>query len=187
MKTPGFFNGVLVALILALVAGAAYAGLGAVFPRPLVLQLIVTVVAGAYVVYLLGRSGEKTGRLATLVGWLLCACGAGLLAPNIAVLLCVHAVMIWLVRALYFHNSVLTALTDLGLCCFALAASVWAVQQSGSLFMAVWCFFLVQALYAVIPATFSAKGPACEPAAPDTFDRAHRAAESAVRRIASLG
>ena len=192
MKRPGFFNGVLVALVLALIAGAAFAGLGAVFAAGPVLQLIVTALAGAYVAYLLGRSEERSGRIATLVLWSVGAGASWLLAPNLAVLLCAHVAMIWLIRALYFHSSVLSALADLGLSCLALASAIWAAQQSGSLFLAVWCFFLVQALFVVIPQTFAGRagtfaGKADSPAAVETddFHRAYRAAEAAVRRIAT--
>ena len=56
MKRPGFFNGVGVALVLALTGGAAFAALGAVFASGPVLQFIVNCLAGAYVVYLLRHS-----------------------------------------------------------------------------------------------------------------------------------
>ncbi|MDH3641722.1 MAG: hypothetical protein OES38_06480 [Gammaproteobacteria bacterium] len=184
MKRPGFFNGVLAALILAIIAGAAFAGLGAVFATASILQLIVTSLAGAYVAYLLGRSPDRTGRVATLVIWTLAALAGWALAPNLAVLLCLHVLMIWLVRVLHYHSGVLTALADLGLSCLALASAIWAAQQSGSLFMAVWCFFLVQALFVAIPKSFAAEIPSAD-GETDDFQRAYRAAESAVRRIAT--
>ena len=184
MKRPGFFNGVLVALVFALVGGAAFAGLTTVFSTFAVLELVVTGLAGSYVGYLLGRSEDRSGNVAAFVFWLISAFAAWLLAPNLAVLLCVHVVMIWLVRSLYFHGGVLTALADLGLSALALGSAVWAAQQTGSMFMAVWCFFLVQALFVVIPISFA------EPAGrsdgqPDKFSRAYRAAEAAVRRMAT--
>jgi hypothetical protein len=185
MKRPGFFNGVLVAVLLALIGGATFAGLGAVFASGPVLQLIVSGLAGAYVVYLLTRSGQRTGRIATMVVWLVGAFASWLFAPGLAVLLCAHVIMIWLVRVLYYHTSVLSALADLGLSCLALGSAVWAAQQSGSVFMAVWCFFLVQALFVTIPGSFSNPVNTHAVAETDAFHRAYRAAESAVRRIAT--
>jgi hypothetical protein len=185
MKRPGFFNGVLVALVLALVAGAAFAGLGALFSSGVVLPLIVTGLAGAYVCYLLSRSGVRTGRLASMVVWSGAAFVGWLFAPNLALLLCLHMVMIWLLRVLHFHTGVLTALADLGLSCLALACAVWAAQQSGSLFMAVWCFFLVQALFVAIPQSFSAEPDPQRREDSEVFQRAYATAQAAVRRIAT--
>jgi len=185
MKRPGFFNGVGVALVLALIGGAAFAALGAVFASGPVLQFIVTCLAGTYVAYLLRHSTERSGRFATFVLWLVGAFTGWLLAPNLAVLLCAHAILIWLVRTLYYHEGVLTSLADLGLSCLSLASMVWAAQQSGSLFLAVWCFFLVQALFVAIPTSFSASDAPGGDRESDAFYRAYHAAESAVRRIAT--
>ena len=100
-----------------------------------------------------------------------------------------HIGLIWLVRSLYFYASVVSALTDLGLSGLALAAAVWAVTHTGSLFLAIWCFFLVQALFVAIPHALSGKAaPGIQPAADrdDRFERAHRAAEAAVRKLSSI-
>ena len=67
------------------------------------------------------------------------------------------------------------------------AAAVWAARQSGSFALSLWCFFLVQALYAAIPARFPGEGGSTADAVPeDRFQRAHRAAEAALRSLHSI-
>jgi len=184
MKRPGFIHGVLLALLLALAGAAAFAALAAVFAGGAVLQLVVTALAGVYVCYLLSRSSERTGRVAAFVAWLVCAVVGWLVAPNLAVLLCGHVILIWLLRALYYHRGVLPALADLGLSAAALASAIWAAQQSGSMFMAVWCFFLVQALFVAIPQSLGPGAGSRGPARSDAFQRAYGTAQAAARRLA---
>jgi hypothetical protein len=80
------------------------------------------------------------------------------------------------------------ALIDLGLSGLSLAAAIWAAHQSGSVFLTVWCFFLVQALFVHIPTHIGRRG---EPDHEDLegahrFERAHHAAESALRKLSSI-
>ncbi len=63
--------------------------------------------------------------------------------------------MLWLIRSLYFYDSVLSALVDLGLTGVALVTAIWAWLASNNLFLAFWCFFLVQALFVLIPRQWS--------------------------------
>jgi hypothetical protein len=101
--------------------------------------------------------------------------------------------MVWIIRVLYFSNGVLPALLDLGLSALALAAGVWAAGQTGSVLLAVWSFFLVQALFGSIPRSLTTQaltGRATErgtrPGADEEpFERAHRNAEAAVRRLSA--
>jgi hypothetical protein len=88
------------------------------------------------------------------------------------------------VRSLYHYSGLPPALADFGLSLLGAAFAVWAAQRSGSAWLALWCFFLVQAFHALIPPTL-ARGSAAPDAADDGFARAHRAAEAAVRRLSS--
>ena len=67
----------------------------------------------------------------------------------------IHVGLLWLVRSLYFYSGVLPALLDLGLSALGLAFAVWAAGRSGSPLLALWCFFLVQALHVCIPAAIT--------------------------------
>ena len=74
---------------------------------------------------------------------------------------------------------------DLGLSALGAAFAAWAAQRSGSAWLALWCFFLVQAFHVCIPAhRWRARQRASTPT-DDAFSRAHRAAEAAVRRLSS--
>jgi hypothetical protein len=97
----------------------------------------------------------------------------------------VNAGMIWLVRVLYHHTSMLSAAADLGLTSLAVVFATWAAYRSGSAWLALWCFFLLQAFFVWLPAgdrrRWAPQLPAEDGAA---FERARRAAETALRRLA---
>jgi len=187
MKRPGFFEGVAVAVIASLAAGACFAALTTLFPSGAVLRFIIAGLGLAYLIYLLSRNEERVGRVTTIALWLGVAIALWLLQPPFAAYLSAHLGLIWLVRSLYFHSSLVTALADLGLVALGLAAAVWSATRSHSAALSVWCFFLVQALYVAIPARLAARGGTADEAAPeDRFHHAHRAAEAALRRLHSI-
>ena len=75
----------------------------------------------------------------------------------------------------------------IGLNGLALSGAIWAAVQSGSLFLSIWSFFLVQALFVGIPSSISRR-PGSKAAGPDPedrFQRAHRVAEAALRKLSS--
>jgi hypothetical protein len=111
---------------------------------------------------------------ATIAGW-------ALLPFPVFVLLQVG--LVWLIRALYFHSGVLSALADLGLSVFALAAAAWALA-GGSWLLALWSFFLVQALFPWIP-SLTPRTDAPSRAHDDGFEEARELAEAALKRLAS--
>jgi hypothetical protein len=80
---------------------------------------------------------------------------------------------------------VLPALADLGLSVLGTAFAVWAAQRSGTAWLAFWCFFLAQAFFVLIPSSLSARAGKPAREADQAFNRAHRAAEAAVRRLST--
>jgi len=92
---------------------------------------------------------------------------------------------LWLLRSLYFYSSALSALLDLGLTLAAVATAYWAIAYTGSVFLCVWCFFLVQALFVVIPpAVTGARGPVFSTDSDaEKFERARLRAEKALRQL----
>ena len=188
MKRPTFFEGVAVAFAASLAGGALFAALTTVFAGGWVVRLLIAGIGLAYVLYLLGRSRERIGRITALALWSVVAGATWFMEPPLLLYVLVHLGLIWLIRSLYFYSSVLSALADLGLTGFSLAAAVWAAIQSDSLFLSIWCFFLVQALFVAIPARVTRKpgeGKA-DGDVGDHFQRAHRAAEAAVRKLSSV-
>jgi hypothetical protein len=180
-----FLREVLVAAGFALVGAIAYAGLSALVGAHLAVRLVAVGIGGAYVLYLLQGAAVRTGRIAVFAGWLVATAGLSVFAPSLAVILISQVLLISIVRMLYHHTSALAALLDLGLSAFALAALVWASAKTGSFFLATWSFFLVQALFASIPSEFGAnRSRDIQSPESDQFDRAFRAADAAIRRIA---
>jgi hypothetical protein len=181
-------RGVLVALALSLLAGATFAGLSHLVDPTTALRLVVALLGGSYVCWLVSRSGARIGRVTSVVGWSAVAVALQFSPIALPLYLLVHVALIWLIRSLYFHTSVLPALLDLALSSLGLAAAVWAAEQSNSVFLASWCFFLVQSFFVVIPRTLRdrSKQPACQPDdINQPFQRAQRTAEAALRRISA--
>lgn len=185
MKRETFLRGVLVAFALALFSAVAFLALKHVFGTALVLRWVIAASAGLYVVYLLTRSNEKAGRIAVPAVWALATIAIWAMAPGLGGFLLAHVGMIWLVRSLYFHAGVIAAVLDLGLCGAGLLAAVAAALSSSSLFLSVWSFFLVQALFVAIPSVVQPVAPDPADSADERFQRALMTAEAAVRRVHS--
>lgn len=188
MKRPGFFHGVIVAAVLGFVASAIvatltpFAGLGAV------VRLVVPMLGLAYLLYLLNRSAERLGRVTTLTLWTGMAAVTWWIGPPLPLYLMIHVGAVWLIRSLYFYSGVMPALMDLGLSALSVSAAVWAITRSGSVFLATWCFFLVQALFVAIPPAVQRKAkPELNTVADnDGFERAKRQADAALRQLFTL-
>jgi len=191
MKRPTFLQGVGVALAMAFAGAALYTAMSPFAVAAGLLRLIVSGLALAYVVYLLAASPVRTGRFAAFVLWLTAVVVASFLAPTLPAYLLAHVLLIWLVRSLYYRHGLLPALLDGGLSVIALAAGIWAALGTGSLFLALWCFFLVQALFVAIPDRVPADrvtgraAPGAASGPEDDFGRAYRNAEAAVRRLST--
>ncbi len=188
MKMPGFLEGAAVALGASIFGSVTYSALTSIFASDVVMRLLIVAIGLGYVVYLLCRSRERVGRITTIVLWLLVAGIAWFMAPPLTLYLIVHLGLIWLIRSLYFYSSLFSAIADLGLSAVSLAAAVWAVNQTGSLFVSIWCFFLVQALFVAIPANIKQKVGQNQTSEPreDRFQHAYRAAETALRKLSSI-
>jgi hypothetical protein len=67
----------------------------------------------------------------------------------------------------------------------SVSAAVWAITRSGSVFLATWCFFLVQALFVAIPPAVQRKSKPEQATSTDneSFDRAKRQADAALRQL----
>jgi hypothetical protein len=187
MKRPDFLEGVVVALIASIGGGVLYTAGLVFFPGGGVLRVLIAALSLGYILYLLRRSPERVGRITVPAAWLVMAALTWFSAAPLAIYLLVHLGTVWLVRSLYFYSSVLSALADLCLSGFSLAAAVWALLQTGSVFASLWCLFLVQALFAAIPATLPRRPgePQQHPDREDRFQHAHRVAEAAVRKLSS--
>lgn len=184
MKRPSFLEGAGVALIAAAAAGLGLALLCPLLPVVTVARVVADCLALAYLAYLLRRSPERVGRLVTLMVWFLAAGLLWLSAAPLSLHILTHSGLLWLARSLYFHGGPLAALADLGLTGLAMTIALGAYLHTGNTFLAVWCLFLVQALFVLIPVRDPEGTRAPDE---DRFDHAHRSAEAAVRKLAQSG
>ncbi len=185
MNRPSFLSGVCAAAILAFLASVGFTVLAPLFAFSVFYKLLVPALGLAYIVYLLSHSAERVGRVTTLTVWTAISVAAWIIEPPLALYVLIQVSAIWVIRSLYFYSSMVPALMDLGLNALSVATAVWAITHSGSLFLSIWCFFLVQALFVSIPSTLKRSAGARNNRRPDTenFDRARRRAEAAIRQL----
>jgi hypothetical protein len=184
-RKPSLGAGLGAALVLSACGAALLAALTPVLGQATALRAVIAMLGLAYVLYAVGRSGERVGRVTTIVGWVAIASAAWLTGLGLGGYLLVHLGCVWLVRSLYYYSGLLPALADLGVTALGAAFAAWAALRSESAWLVLWCFFFVQAFHVLIPASLMPRGNAAAAAADDAFARAHRAAEAAVRRLST--
>ena len=185
MQTPCVIDGVIVAALISIGAAVASLLLGGFVGYPILFQIVLYSAALTYLLYLLKRSDARVGRVVVIGGWALVTLVCWLFDVHLLEQVLLQATAIWLVRSLYFHNSIFTALLDLGLVSVGLAASAWAILNTGSLVASTWSFFLVQALFCWVPQLGQNADDAGRnsPQNRSSFQSAHRVAVDAVRKL----
>jgi hypothetical protein len=187
MKPATFWEGIAIALIASVVGSIGFFALSFLFSNGLSLRLLTSALTLAYILYLFSRSQEKVGRVSALLIWLVLSTALWLLHPAIGLFLLPHVASIWLIRSLYFYNSLISSLADLGLNALSMASAFWAYFHTGSLFMAIWRFFLMQALFVFIPRHKGRLENKSEVLGSATdFNNAYKTADAAVRKLSSL-
>ena len=187
MKRPSFSEGVIFALVAALLGSMVNMVLPGLLGPTWTSRALIAGLGLGYILYLLRRSPECTGRLVTLTGWLLLAGSSWFLVTDPPLYLALHLALVWLVRALYHQPGPLAALMDLALNLGALMAGLWAFKFADSMFLGIWTFFLVQALFVAMPSADGrrAGSDAGTGTQPDQFQTAYRSAEAALRKLSS--
>lgn len=185
-----FFHGAVIAAVLALAAAISVTGLTVLAGGENVIRLVVPLICGAYLLLLLRGERATTGRAVTLVAWTVFSIAAWWAVESLAFYLLLHAGAIWLTRSLFVYASLLPAVADLLLTTLSAAAFSWALARSGSVMLATWCFFLVQALWTQIPPRLPGRGVLSlhhtpDPTANDRFDKARRRADAAIRQLST--
>lgn len=192
MKRPSLIQGILVAFAITL-AGLSLAMLIPTYLKwsPIAFNALVSAVTFAYVLYLLSRCVVRTGRITLGALAALSLFAANALGFSWPLTLALALGLIWLTRSLYAYSSVLGSLADGMLCVLSLGWAAAALSLTGSLLWAVWCFFLAQALFTLIPprgiGSGAGSGAGGNPVIGelDPFARAHAAAEAAIRQLAA--
>jgi len=181
MKRPSFWHGVAVALVLSIVGALAFPLIKLLLGHGLALRGLIAGLGFAYLLVLLHESQVAVGRIVTVVVWLVLTACLFLFDPTLWVWLLVQVGLIWLVRCLNLHGSLHAALADAGLNGLAVAAGLSTALHTHSVFLTLWTFFLIQALYALIP---KLRGSSAQPEThAEGFEQAYRTAEAALRRL----
>lgn len=185
-----FFRELGFGLVLSLAAGAIGLTLSVVFGPAAAIRAVVAGIGLVYVVRTLARSSEATGRVTIVLVWAVAAGGAWFLEVGLAAYVVLHVGMVWLVRSLYAYSRLTEAALDLGLSTLAVSFALWALVRTESVFLAVWCFSLVQAMHVAIPGLAArVLGPGDEaPVGVDAnrgFTSALNAADEALQRMAA--
>lgn len=148
-------------------------------------RITVSTVTLLYLVFLLVRSRKARGRV------LLGAAAAAVLLYAVLFLplpglFLAAAGLIWAVRSLGSYSSFISCGLDLLLVWCGCAAAGFIIAVTGSAAFALWMFFLVQSLAALIPQSSSPLHPGEAKEAADglRFTRAYQAAEAALRELA---
>ena len=183
MKAPTFPRGVALALALALGAAVFMDGFGPVFGARSALRLLVTGLGLVYIAYLAASATRRTGVVTTLLFWAVATATAWFAAPSIAVYALLQVAMIWLARSFLERRRPLTALADLSINAAAALLATAAMTRTGSLFLTVWSFFLVQALHVAIPRFARSGRPAPRPDFETEFDAARHRASAAINQL----
>ena len=189
MKRPGFMEGVGVALGASVAVEVLFSTLATLFAEGFALRLLIAVMGLFYLFYLLYRSGEKVGLITSITVWLIAAAVIWLAGLSLPLYLLLHLGLVWLIRSLYFYSSLISALLDFSLVGLGLASAVWAVSHTGTLFLGVWCLFLVQALFVFIPNSWkrSTHRKMVANSTETRFQSAYEVAEAALIKLSRVG
>ena len=173
-----------VAAIIALGVSVTIAALTPLIGIAAVLKLVIPATSVSYLIYLLRHCQEHSGRVVVLTCWSTFAVLAWMVNLSLSQYLLSHLTVIWLIRSLYFYAGILPALADLVLTGGGLLAFVIAAERTGSLLIATWSLFLVQALFVLIPQSVPAAGVQKTVGnSNERFRRARARAEQALRQL----
>jgi hypothetical protein len=183
MSRPTFWREASVALALSIVGAIAFHATAALIGSSMALRLLIAASGVVYALLLMRGLRARSGRLIAIAAWLALDIALFVFQPPLLLWLLGQVFAIWLLRCWCCYGSFVAALADGVLCLFAVAAAIAGAAQSHSVFLALWSFFLVQALFVLIPETLRPCLAATFPDDTDHFDQAHRSAEAALRRL----
>jgi hypothetical protein len=177
----GFWRGAALGLLASAAGAVAFHACAPWLGSASAFRAVLLMLGAGAALYALADAQARTGRVVAAMAWVLLLAALLLVDPPLPLWLGALVFGLWLTRSLYRYQSPWQAGADAALGLFALAAATVALRHSQSLFLALWCFFLVQAATAWIPC-----GPrSTPPPAGDRYDQAQRSAEAALRRLAS--
>jgi hypothetical protein len=187
MQRPTLLEGILVALIAGLVASPMVFVLCLVLGVSLAWKAVLVSMAYAYIVYLLAQSGRTAGRITFALLSLLVLLASLVFEVRWSTVALIAVALIWGIRTYAYGQSLVAALLHGGLCLLGLGAALWAYAYSGSIALAGWSFFLMQAVFVFVPSRLTWRTPAEGYVAAgqevDGFVLAYQAAQQALGRL----
>ena len=185
MKQATFAEGVVIALISSIAIAAIFSVMSSFYLGESFLRLTVAMLSFAYIIYLLMRTKERIGRVTAMLAWFVITSATLVFVPSVFVYLVTQLLLIWLLRSLYFYNSLFSSFCDLGLMLMSVLIAFWTWSVTSSVFLTFWCFFLMQALFVFIPKNIFSKRERVvkEDIENDRFEYAHQAAETALAKL----
>jgi hypothetical protein len=185
MTRPGFWREAGVALALSIAGGLAWSALSWILSPAAAMRWVIAVLGMVYAVLQLRAFDTRVGRMLAVGLWLALNIVLFAFNPPLSAWLLAQATAIWALRCWAFHAGLFSAIADAVLGLFAVAAGVVVIHATHSVFLALWSFFLLQALFVLIPDTLRSTPQASTPDNADRFDRARRSAEAALQRLAN--
>lgn len=183
LNRPSLWREIGIAVVLSLVGAVGFHALVVFVGASSALRLTVLGLGAAYALALLAAVPARVGKLVVAIAG--AGLGAGLIAldPPLPAWVLAQTAGFWLLRCCYLHGGPSAALKDAALSTFAIAAAWYGATHSRSLFLAMWAYFLVQALWTFIPAAATAPVAMRDDGGASRFDQAERTAEAALRRL----
>ncbi|NOQ94317.1 MAG: hypothetical protein GQ547_06745 [Methylophaga sp.] len=186
MKQATFFEGVFIALIVGFISSVLLFTLSSFFPTNILIRFLISGISFAYLLYLLTRSNERVGRVSVVTIWFISMTTLWFSWPPITLFILGHLLSIWLVRSLYFYSSLISSFADLALNSISVVIAFVVASHTNSVFLTLWCFFLIQALFVMIPRSIQkSTSNTSTPFNNDDFQHSYRAAEAAVRQLST--
>ena len=183
MSAVGFWRQVGVGFALSLAAAVLFSAMRPWLGSEVLLRGLVLGLSGGYLALLLHALHARIGVVLTLASWLVLSGLLLVFNPTLWVWLALQSVLIWLLRCLYRYDRLGSAIADAALSGLALATAVVTASHTHSLFLTLWSWFLMQALFVFIPTGRVATSARAEPENDDAFGQAQRTAEAALRRL----
>lgn len=181
MNGHGFWRHVGIGLLASVAGTVAFHMVAQLLGSGVAVRATIALLAAAAALAMLFDRGHRVGRLVAFGAWLAVLAALLVFDPSLWLWAALPVFALWLMRSLFRYQSLLQAGTDAVVAVFALATGWLVLRHTHSVFLALWCFFLVQALTSLIPQA----RPATPSPAGDRYDQAQRNAEAALRRLAT--
>ncbi|MBA55412.1 MAG: hypothetical protein CMK89_13235 [Pseudomonadales bacterium] len=183
MKLNGFVANVILALLLSLLGASLLMVLGMWLATWMALLVVLSVLAGCYLLWLLYSHGNRRGISLVLLGWCVVGGVVFLLSGGALLALLGYTGLLWMTRSCLRYRKPLLALVDAAISLIAIVLSIWVAQNTHSFALACWAYFFTQSLVFFVPGYMIAKCPGAH--STDRFCQAQRNAELALARLHS--